>query len=55
MKDKILFRLARMVPRTLCQWVFIRVVSHATTGAHSKTVVPEITAMDCLKRWQQPN
>jgi len=27
-------------------------MAHATTGEYGSTVVPELTAMDALKRWE---
>jgi hypothetical protein len=41
---------ARLVPRSLRYWVVIQSISEATTGPYSNTVVPELTAMDMLKR-----
>lgn len=42
---------AWMMPRKVAYWCAIRVISNATTGAYSGQVVPELTAMDALKRW----
>lgn len=39
------------LPRYLAYWCAIRVISEATTGEHSNQVVPDLTAMDALKRW----
>lgn len=39
------------LPRKLVKWCYIRVGAHATTGEHSSMVVPELTMMDALKRW----
>jgi hypothetical protein len=36
-------------------WCYVRVVGHAKSGKWGNTVVPEITAMDALKRWDEPN
>lgn len=43
--------LAWKLPRQLVLWCAIRVVAHATTGKFSSQVVPDLTAMDALKRW----
>ncbi len=43
--------LAWKLPRQLVLWCAIRVVAHATTGKFSNQVVPDLTAMDALKRW----
>jgi hypothetical protein len=45
--------LAWRLPKRLVHWAFIRVVAHATTGKHSNTIVPELTAMDAIARWEQ--
>jgi hypothetical protein len=39
------------LPRRLVMWSYIRVGAHATTGKYGNTVVPEITMMEALKRW----
>ena len=43
--------LAWRLPRTLVKWAYIRVAAHATTGKHENTVVPELSMMDALRRW----
>lgn len=40
-----------IVPKRLAYWCAIRVIFHATTGEYSEQVVPELTAMDALKRY----
>lgn len=42
-----------MLPRTIVMWAFVRVAAHATQGQYSETVVPELTAMDALARWEK--
>lgn len=44
--------LAWRLPRGLVKWAAVRLVAHATAGPYSGTVVPELTAMDALKRWE---
>jgi hypothetical protein len=39
------------LPRTLAMWAAVRVIAHATTGPYGDTVVPDLSAMDALKRW----
>jgi hypothetical protein len=34
-------------------WCFSRVVGVATTGKYSNTIVPELTALEALKRWHK--
>jgi hypothetical protein len=43
---------ARCLPRWPRRWAFISVVAHATTGVYSNTIVPELGAMEALKRWE---
>ena len=40
------------MPKVLVKWCYVRVGAHATMGEYGKTVVPEITMMDALKRWE---
>jgi hypothetical protein len=51
-KDRLLMWLAWRLPKQLVMWATIRLVAHATTGKYSSTVVPELSAMDALKRWE---
>lgn len=44
---------AGMLPNWLVYWAGVRMITHATTGEHSAQVVPELTAMDALKRWAE--
>lgn len=43
--------LAWKLPRGLAYWCAVRVISRATTGKYSSQIVPELSAMDALKRW----
>lgn len=49
--DKLAMRIAWLLPRSVVLWCATRVVAHATQGQYSNTVVPELSAMDALKRW----
>lgn len=40
------------LPRRLVYWCAIRVAANATTGPYSSQIVPDLTAMDALKRWE---
>ncbi len=51
MKDKLMMKIAWMLPRRLVKWAAIRLIADATQGKWSDTNVPELTAMDALKRW----
>lgn len=39
------------LPRSIVMWSTIRVISNATTGPYANQVVPELTAMEALRRW----
>ena len=43
--------IAWRLPRRLVTWCAIRVVAFATQGPYDETVVPELSAMDAVKRW----
>jgi hypothetical protein len=50
--DRICMAIAWRLPHKLAMWAFIRVAAHASTGKYANTVVPELTAMDALQRWE---
>lgn len=41
------------LPKRLAYWCTIRVCSAATLPPYGDQVVPELTAMDALKRWEE--
>ena len=43
--------LAFELPKPLVYWAAIRLMSYATVGKYSNQIVPELTAVDALKRW----
>ena len=49
--EKLLTAIVWRLPRRLVYWSAIRVIAHATSGQYSHTVVPELPAMEALKRW----
>jgi hypothetical protein len=51
MKEKLQMKLAWAMPRWLAYFCAVRVIASATTGQYSSTVVPDLSAMDALKRW----
>lgn len=55
MLDKILMKLAWLLPRRIVMWCAIRVAAHATTGKYGNQVVPELSAMDAIQRWRTAN
>jgi hypothetical protein len=49
--DKVLRWIVWRMPRRMVMWAYVRVVAHATTGRHGDQIVPELLAMDALRRW----
>lgn len=45
--------LAHKLPARLRYFAAIDVVAYATTGQHSNTVVPDLTAMEAIKRFEK--
>jgi hypothetical protein len=39
------------MPKWVVYWCSIRMIAHATQGEYSNQIVPELSAMDALKRW----
>ncbi len=54
MREKIWQRLAWLMPRRLTYWCAIRVGANATTGDYGHELVPELTFMEALARWDKP-
>jgi len=50
--EKLALTVAWRVPRWLAYWCAVRVIAEATGPKWAGTVVPELTAMDALKRWE---
>lgn len=48
---KLWARLANILPRQLVYWSSIRLIVNATVGKHSNQVVPDLTAIEALDRW----
>jgi len=51
LKEKLQMWLVWRLPRWLIKWASVRLMANATQGQYSNTIVPELTAMDALKRW----
>jgi len=47
--------IADSLPKIIVYWCVIRVIAHATTGRYADQIVPELTAIDALKRWHDTN
>jgi len=52
LKEKFYSWLAWKLPRELVMWAAIRLGANATQGKWGHTVVPELTFMDALQRWE---
>ncbi len=52
-KESFWIKLVGFLPKPLIMWCYVRVANHATTGKYSDTVVPEITMVDVLGRYQK--
>lgn len=50
--ENIKFKIAWLMPKWLVYFCTIRLGAFATTGKYGNTVVPELTFMDALKRWE---
>ena len=48
---KFWYWLVACLPKTVVYFCFMHVMVHSTTGKHEKTVVPELTGMDAIKRY----
>lgn len=46
-------KIAWSLPKRLVMWCAFRVGAHATTGRYGATVVPELTFMDAIDRWER--
>ena len=52
MKEKIVLWIAWHLPKTLVMWCGFRIGAHATQGEYGTTIVPELSFMDAMKRWE---
>ena len=52
MMDRIAMWIAWHLPRRVVKWAAYRVAAEATTGAYSRQIVPELTFMDAVRRWE---
>lgn len=50
-KEKFWMAIAWHLPKPLVMWCYMRVGAHATTGEYGHTIVPELSMMDAIKRW----
>jgi hypothetical protein len=54
-REALTWWLAKRVPHEVASRVFCLIVGHATTGCYGNTIVPELAAMEALRRWDTPN
>lgn len=52
-ENKLIEWIVWKLPKKIIYWSSIRLIAHATTGKYSNQVVPELTAMDALGRWEK--
>lgn len=51
--DKFFLWLAYRLPARLAMWATVRVVCYGTTGKYENQVVPDLTVMDALSRYEK--
>jgi hypothetical protein len=54
-REALTWWLAKRVPHEVAGRVFCLIVGHATTGCYGNTIVPELAAMEALRRWDTSN
>jgi len=52
LKQLWLMKLVWRLPVAVVYWCAIRVMANATTGEYSNQIVPDLTAMEALERWE---
>lgn len=52
-RERTVMKVVWKLPRTIVMWSTVRVIANATTGDYRNQVVPELTAMDALRRWDE--
>lgn len=50
--DNIVMWIAWHLPRKVAYWAAIRIGAHATQGKYGTQIVPDLSFMDALKRWE---
>lgn len=51
--EKMWFWLAWRLPKKLVYFAAIRLVAFATQGEYGNTIVPELPAMEAVRRWER--
>jgi hypothetical protein len=52
MTTKVAAWIAWRLPRKVVYWCAIRLMANATVGPYDSQIVPNLTAIDALKRWE---
>jgi len=51
MSERLWIWLAYRLPKRIVYWASIRLICNATVGQYSNQIVPDLTAVDALRRW----
>ena len=54
-KDKILLKIARLMPKCIVKWCAVRLMAHATSGKYGNQDVTKLDIITALKRWETEN
>ena len=52
---KFWYWLVRKLPKKIIYFCFMHVMAYATSGEYSKTVVPDLTCIEAIKRYSNEN
>ncbi len=55
MAEKIFIWIAWRLPKTLVMWCGFRIAAHATAGKFGHEAPDDVSVMDAMKRWEDPN
>lgn len=53
--ENLWLKFIHILPRKLVYWCAIRLGAYATAGKYSNQIVPDLTFVDALKRWEEGN
>ena len=51
-KEKMMLSIVWALPKGVIYWCAIRLIANATQGEYSNQIVPDLSAMGALKRWE---
>ena len=52
LREKLFRAIIWSLPKQVIYWASIRMIAYATGGKYGHTIVPELSAMDALGRWE---